>query len=285
MQDNITTPGSLIGHRKNGDPIYLIGGGSSDDAPQWTDSSSTTPPAAPPANGPFYTAEDLEKARREEKDKLYNRMNQLATKVNSQDEILKTWQAEREAAAQAEEEARKAAEEQVNQQRREEMSAKELLEETTRQWQARLDAIEAERAQERAARENERLLEAKEREFLELQNFTRQRVTEESENILPELLDLITGNTRDEIEASIVAMKARSAKILDQVSAASAELGAMSRGASLTGYGATGPLEQQSGTKTYTADEIRSMPMNEYAANRHRLHGASASGNGYGMFG
>jgi hypothetical protein len=185
------------------------------------------------------------------------------------EEQLKRWQDERDAAAAAQaaseaEAARLRAQEDLDAKQlvlTKEQELRQEFSEREARWEQRLAQIEADREQERV------LLE-KDRAFAQLQAYIQRRVNEEAENIAPELVDLISGNSPEEVEASITRMRDKTAAILNGVSEAQVALASQMRGVSPTGFGANGPLEQQTGTKTYTAEEIAAMPMLSYLDHR-----------------
>lgn len=247
--------------------------------------NSITIPQAPPSVEPekpettpqVFTAEDLEKARREEKEKLYNRLNE-------RDEALRAAQAELESTRKAREEqeaaeaaARAKAEAEAKSKAEAEMSAKELLEARQREWEEKFNQLESERAREREVF-------AREQELAELQQYQAQRLSAEAENIAPELLDFAGGNSREEIDASIERLKAKSQQIVQSMTQAQVAARASMRGTSTTGFG-TGPAEAHTGQRTFTADDIKNMPMAEYAKYRHQLVPAAIEAQrGKGLF-
>jgi hypothetical protein len=81
-----------------------------------------------------------------------------------------------------------------------------LLESKEREWAERLEA-------ERLEREKAFALLEHERQFQDLMAYRQQRMAEEQDSIIPELLDLITGESPEEIEASIAGLKERSSRI------------------------------------------------------------------------
>lgn len=229
------------------------------------DPSPATPP--PPAE-PQFTAEDIAKARKEEKDKLYKKME-------AQEEALKQFQAEVEALRKAREaeEAEKDAKRQereaaAKQKAEEEASAKELLKMKEQEWNARFEALQQEQAQKEA-------LLAKEREFLRVQNYIQARVSEERDNIAPELLDFVGGNTEEEVENSLAIVKQKSAAILENIQQTLQQARAGMRGVSPTGYSTTGPMDTEPGTKSFTPEELKNMKMSDYAKYRDSLLGTS----------
>lgn len=244
----------------------------------------TTPPSqAPQAGDEVFTKADVEaaveKARQQEKDKLYGKLTSFEQKLN---DLAAAKNAEEEAKAAAETqaalEAKRAAEA--------ELSAKDLLAAREKEWQEQLAAtqqtFEQKMAEFQQQQEQEKAFLEKEREFSALQAYTQKRLTDEQDNIAPELLDFVQGNTQEEIEASIATVKAKSEAIAAQVQERMRQVPAP-RGASVTGYAPVGPVELEGGTRTFSADDIKNMDMATYAKYRNQF-GTSRNNNG-GLFG
>lgn len=239
------------------------------DMPTQTETLVTPVQPKEAATGKSYTEEDLRKVREQEKSKLYPQIDSLKEEVS----LLKKEREERQAEAdrlrqEQEAEARKKAEA--------EMDVRQLLESKEKEWAERIE-------QERIEREKAFLLLERERQFAELNEYRNQRIQEERDNVLPELLDLISGNTREEIESSISGLKERSSRILD-----SAQQAMQSARREMTGSRVTappsGPLDTNSDQQQFTAEQIAAMSVTEYAKHRQRLLG-SATERGKGIFG
>ena len=171
--------------------------------------------------------------------------------------------------AEAESEAKRRAEE--------DMDVRELLSAKESEWQDRLENERRER--ERAIA----LLEA-ERYYSELSSYRNSRLEQERDNIIPELLDLISGETAEEIEESIAGLKERSSRILDSAQQAMTSARKEMTGSRVT-VPASGPLDNNSDQKSFTAEQIAAMSVTEYAKNRGKLLGQAASDRGQGFFG
>jgi hypothetical protein len=225
------------------------------------------PAAAPPAQRTF-TEEDLNRARQQEKDKLYARLN----KVEDLEAKFAAMAAEREAAEKARAEAEaaaRAAEEKIERERAEaEMSAKQYADARQAELQAQIEEIQRQR-------EEERLIFQREREYNELQSYKAQRLQDASNQIAPELLDLVGGNSREEIDASIENLTAKTNQILDSIQAAQSAY-APPRPVSPTGRPNTDPIGGTA-TKSYSVDELKGMSMAEYSAIRTQLLGAASA--------
>lgn len=206
----------------------------------------------------------IEQARREEKDKLYGR-------IESQDERLRRIEQERQDEVQRQEEARLAAEAEAQRLAEEEMSVRELFQKERQEWESRFNSLRQEQEAERAFFE-------KERTFHQLQEYRRQRIEQEADNLMPELLDLVTGNTEEEVENSIALVRAKTDAILEQMRAATPPAATPQRGASITSP-PVGPMDNESAYQTLTAEDIAAMDMNTYAQYRDKIHAGLAERN------
>ena len=101
---------------------------------------------------------------------------------------------------------------------------------------------------------------------------------------MPQLIDLVNGNSVDEIEQSIAVLKEKSAGIMQDVMQASQLAKKQMVGASITAP-ASGPLDNDPSQQSYTPDSIRDMSMADYMKNRARLLGDAANNRGQGLFG
>ena len=223
-----------------------------------------------------FTADDLAKARAQEKQKLYPQMEKMKEELAS----LKKAR-EEQAAKEAERESR-IAEEAARQealkreQEESELSAKELLAKKEQEFQALLE-------NERLERERAFALLDQERKFQELMNYRQNRLEQERDSIVPELIDLIQGNTQEEVEHSIATLKEKSASISASVQQAMQSAKQQMAGTRITAP-AAGPLDNDSSQQTYTPVSIRDMNMADYAKQRAKLLGSAASNRGQGLF-
>ncbi len=221
-----------------------------------------------------YTVDDLAKAREQEKSKLYPQLEKMREELSS---LRK--EKEEEAARRAQLEAAKQAEELSIQKAKEEeeLSFKDLLKKKEQEFQSQLEA-------ERLERERAFALLDQERKFQEVTNYRSSRVEQERDNIVPELIDLVDGNTADEIEQSIAMLKEKSARILSSAQQAMQSARQQMAGTRITNP-AAGPLDNDSEQKTYSPDSIREMSLADYAKQRAKLLGNAASNRGQGLFG
>lgn len=234
--------------------------------------SPTAPDPSPLVTEPNgrYTEEDLRRVREQEKSKLYpqidNLKEELALLKKEREERLAEQQRQQE---EAEAEARRKAEE--------EMDVRDLLRNKEQEWTAQLEA-------ERLEREKAFALLEKERSFAELTEYRNMRIAQEQDNIIPELVDLISGNTPDEIEASIAGLKERSSRILDSAQQAMQSARREMTGSRITAP-PTGPLDTNSENQQFTAEQLSAMSVSEYAKYRTKLLGQAAAARGKGLFG
>ena len=224
----------------------------------------------PAKQSKFYTEDDLAKVRSQEKEKLYPQIESLKEELNSIRKEKEEEAARKEAEAKAL--AEKAKEEALS-----ELDAKSYAD-------ARLAELQEQLERERQERERALALLEREKTFADLQAYRQEVLEQERDNIIPELVDLISGNTREEIQSSVEGLKERSARILE-----SAQSAMQTARKEMTGTRATlppaGPLETNSEQRQLTAEEIQSLSMNDYAKYRERLLSPSARGKSRGLFG
>jgi hypothetical protein len=220
--------------------------------------------------------EAIQKARAQEKAKLYPQMEKLQEELaflKKEREERAALEAERAAKRQARE-AERLAEKKSKEE--DEMSFKSLLQKKEKEFQSQLEA-------ERAEREKAFALLEREREFQELQQYRNSRVEAERDNIAPELIDLVSGNTKDEIENSIADLIARSQKIFENIAAVSQNSRKEMVGTRIT-VPASGPLDNDSTQSSFTPEAIANMSQAEYAKHRSKLLGNGIN-RGQGLFG
>ena len=229
---------------------------------------------APTQTQKFYTEEDLAKVRTQEKDKLYPVVEQLKSEVAAlkKDKDEKAARKAAESEAKATEKAEKYKAKMI-----EDLDAKDLIKLTTDELREQLE-------RERSERERAFALLEQERTYAELQNYKQNLIEQERENIIPELVDLVAGNTPDEVSASLESLKARSAKILESAQAAMQNARKEMRGTSAT-LPAAGPLETNMDSRQFTAQDIAAMSMNDYAKVRDKLMSDAARGKSRGLLG
>ena len=265
--------GDLIGFRKSGIPIYLIGGGAETDEegnlvvtePKRQEVPAPNPPVDPDK---IFTREDIEKARREEKDKLYARLTSHEERIAA----FEKERAEREAQVEAE---RAAAEKAERERLDSESDVRTLLEQRTAEFEARIAQINEERDRDRAILEQERALAA-------LNEYKQRAIHANEDKILPELLDYVVGDNSEEIDASIAGLVQRSEAILSNTTAALSKQRSNSPGARVTAP-PSGPLEDQTSQKKFSPEEISRMTATEFAKYRSQF-GVTGGATHRGMF-
>ena len=219
-----------------------------------------------------FTEDDVEKIRQQEKDKLYKRLEDSDGRVKSLEDQLSTLANESEVSKAEAARLAKAESDALRKREEEELSAKELitkretefdekLKVVETEWEGRLAKIEEERASQEAMLE-------KERRYRELETYLGRRMVEEEEYIIPELRDLASGTTEDEIDNSIAILKDRSSAILESIQQSTQPSGL--RGSPVTAP-PVGPMETQTEQQTLSAEDIRNMPMEQYMQMRDRL--------------
>lgn len=238
-----------------------------------------SPPPTPPNQ--YFTVEDLEKARREERDKLYGRITRTDERFRTLEDELKQLQTDRDSRIAEEARRREEAEAELRRQRENDMDAKQLIAEKEKEWQAQLEQIKQQQATQEA-------MHAKEREFMALKSYRDRRAAEEQANgtVGPELLEFISGSSEQEIENSIVKLRAKTDSILKGVREGQQQSRAALPGVSLTGAPPSGgPLDNISGQqRQYTAEDIAKMSMPEYEKFRRQI-GVDGAGSNQGLYG
>jgi DNA repair exonuclease SbcCD ATPase subunit len=226
-----------------------------------------------PDTGKVFTAEEVEAIRKQEKDKLYKEIQKQDERVKTMQEQITIFNQEREEQARLAEELREREEAERKAREREELSAKELLMKTEDDFTQRLNTAqqewESKFAQLEAEKEAQAALLEQERRFQELESYKSRRIQEEQDNLMPELLENISGSSEEEIESSISSIAAQTSAILSKVQHALPQNRV--RGVPTTGYPPTGPVENMTEQQTYTAADIAAMSNEEYAKVRDRL--------------
>ena len=234
------------------------------------DASTVTTPSQVTSSNKFYTEDDLAKVRSQEKDKLYPQIEDLKTR-------LATFEKEREeAAARAAEEA-SSKEAAQRAKLEEDLDTKELLKLKEAEWSEQL-------AREREEREATFALWEREKTFADLQTYKQQLLEAERDNIMPQLLKYVQGNTREELDSAVADVKAQTADILDSTQSALQQQRRDQVGTRAT-LPPSGPLETNMEQRQLTPQEIASMPMNEYAKYREKIMSPSARGQNRGLLG
>lgn len=233
-------------------------------------------PTAISSNGQkFYTEEDLARVRTQEKDKLYPQISSLKEELDA----IKREKEEDTARKLAEQSALEAQlAEETKRKQEEELELRDLLKVKESEWNEQLE-------RERNERERAFALLEREKTFAEIQSYRTNRLEQERDNIIPELVDMINGNSIDEIEQSIQGLKAKSSSILDAAQQAMQAARRDMTGTRVTTPPNAGPLDIETGTRQFTAQDIESMSLAEYAKYRDSLLSPTAQGRSNGLFG
>jgi hypothetical protein len=205
--------------------------------------------------------------------KLTPELDKARQRADAFGEDLKELQKFRKNFEKAEADKQKAIDEAARIKAESELSAKELAEKYRTESEARIAQLAAQQDAERAHL-------AKELDFMKLQNYAQRRVTEESENIAPELIDFIGGNTPEEIEASIEVVKSKTAQIVENMRQAGIrQRQGMPGVAPAAGTNGITQLDQPT-DRQYSADDIKNMDFGAYAEFRKRVGMPGISGRG-----
>jgi vacuolar-type H+-ATPase subunit I/STV1 len=244
-----------------------------------SENATEVTPGTPKGTNRFFTQEEVNEmmnnARTQERNKLYptiestdaraKAMADEVAELKKSQKVLEKAEADR---AKALTDAQKAREEA-------ELSAKDFAERVRQENAEKIAALQAQQDSERA-------LLRRELEFMQLQNHTQRRVAEEADSIAPELIDFISGDTVEEVEKSIEVVKAKTAQIVENMrNAATRARTGMPGVAPSSGVTGVTPLDQM-GNRVLTAEEIKGMPMAEFAQLRKKI--GMPSGSGRGLF-
>lgn len=230
----------------------------------------------------YFSAEQVEAIRTQEKDKLYGRLTQEQQARKDLEDRLKVFESQQEEANRLAAEAQAQADAQRRAREEEELSAKDLIKVKEDEWKRELATVQQEMQRRLDEAENERkqaaaLLEM-ERNFQALETYKNRRLAEEAAamTIMPDLMDFVVGNTEDEIEASISALVQKTSAIVDSIQQNLPPTQRL-RGVPTTGGAPTGPLDNYTEQQTLTVDDLKNLSMNEYAKIRERLLPAASN--------
>ena len=234
-----------------------------------TSPAQTLPPTQ------YFTADQVEAIRQQEKDKLYQKLQKTEAQMTEFKAAVDQLKADKDARDAELEKQRKAAADAQRLEAESKLSAQQLIEAKQREF-------EEMQAKFRQDMELERAIMTKQQEVYRLQSFAQRRVAEEiaANTIIPDLVEYITGDTEGEIEAAINKAKEKTANI---VKGAISLTPGIPGGVSPTG-GPSGLLDTLSSPRPLTAEEIRNMPMDKFLEFR-KQSGLDRAGNGQGLFG
>lgn len=278
MPEGNDLPGSIIGYRKDGRPIHLIAGGAPEEGEGGEGDGNVT-----------MTKEQLDKLLADARSRAYSQAEKAKAEADETKARLAELEKDRADRVKAEEKARKDAEAAAKKAAEAEMSAKELIDARSAEWQAKYESLGNEWAAkvqglETTMAQREAVFE-KERSFQELATYTMSAVNAHADQIAPELVDYITGNSKEEIDASIARAVEKTNAILAGVQQAQVQARAAMPGVSTGGFTPTGPMEQQGATRTLTPQDIAAMSQDEYAAFRMQPGQPGSRAKDKGIFG
>ncbi len=225
-----------------------------------------SPPQENGATAPsrIFDEDDVARIRTEEKEKLYGRLS-------AQDEELKALRQEREERVKAEKAAIAAQEAVVKAKEEEEMELRDLLDRREQEWEQKFNGLQGQWETDKAVFEQER-------RFQSLMEYRRDLVEANADSIMPELRDLVTGNTEEEILRSVEQMQQRTSAIMQNVSDGVAAQRQTMRGSAPTSP-PVGPMENEEANLSLTPEKIAAMDQSTYARYRERL--LQAAGQAY----
>lgn len=245
------------------------------------DPQEQAPEETKPA-GRFYSEEDykaaIEKARAQERDKLYPQLSKSDERTKAMQDELKELRAFQKKQEKSEADRLAAVDKAKKEAEEAELTAKQMIDKRQEEWNSQFQSFQSQAQQEQA-------LLKKELEFMQLQNHIQRRVSEESDSIAPELMDFITGNTVEEVEASIERVKEKTSQLVESMKAAQTRQRAQMPGVSPSaGTNATGPMDQP-GDRQLSDEDIAGMDMGQFAELRKKLGMDRLQSGNTGIFG
>jgi hypothetical protein len=229
-------------------------------------------PPRPPRGGEppqVFSPEDVERIRNEERDRYQAQLTRADQLENELAQVRKAEEERQAVAAKAERDRERAAKKKEE----EEMDLRQVMERRDQEWEQKL-------AEERAEREKALAILDQERRYASLQNYLSQRVMEQGDKIPPQLRRFVAGNTPEEIDASIAAVIEAADQIADENSQLIAGLNSQRRTVGVTAP-PMGPTDVAATSRSYTADELRDMSMEEYGRKEVREQLLSEAGRAY----
>lgn len=261
-----------------------------------------------PPTGRVFTEEDVARIREEEKNKLYGQITDLKGEISGLRESVGTLSAAEQQRLQEAEAEKKRLEEAARAKEEEEMDARQLLARKDQEWRENLTNMEQsweqKLAEERAARERTEAVLQKQQEFEELGSYINSQVEANRENIAPQLLPWIQGNTKEEVDANIARAVSTTEAIVADLQQAQQQplapgqqpfvvedfsqqqqqqpvLPVLPGTRPTGGPGNTDPAAQY---QTLTPEQIRNMPMDQFAKLRTQM-GIGGQSRNQGMYG
>lgn len=193
---------------------------------------------------------------------MHNRLSEMEAEVD-------TLRKEREAEQQRIADEQAAIEAAAKTKAEDEMDVRDLLRVTREEFQSELAE-----AKEQAGRA-QALLEQEQR-FQELSAYRTQAISAVSERLVPEIADFVSGESPEQIDASIADALERSDRIVQGfVATQQAQVQGM-QGVRSTSPSQSGPLEEQQENRQMSPDQIKGLSPSEYQAMRGKLQAAGS---------
>jgi hypothetical protein len=248
--------------------------------------------------GRIFTEDDIARARQEEKDKLYSSIERNNTELTQlREQVGSLTAAEQRRQAQLEEEQARL-EEEARRQEQSTMEPQALVQQQRQEFDQRIQQMNQDWEQRFQESEQQRQIAeaqaAKEREFATLRDYTLSQVEANKDNIAPQLLPWIQGNTQAEVDASIQRAVATTNEIVADLQQAQipdptqqVQQPFSAQPPTLPGTRPTGGpanTDPSAGFQQLTVEQINAMPMQEYAKLRPQI-GIGGQNNNRGLFG
>jgi hypothetical protein len=238
-----------------------------------------TDPGTQEPQGKFFTKDELDdllnKARTQERDKLYPTLETTKKKNKDFEEELKVLRASQKKLEEAEATRQQAIDAERKKAEEAKLSAEQLIARREEEMNRRFLQFQQDTEVQVAMLQ-------KQNEAIAIQAYIQRRINEEQDNIAPELVDFIDGDTFEQVDASIERVKAKTQQIVDNMRNAGARQRSQMPGvAPAAGVNAQGPLDGPT-DKQLTAQDIQGMSMSEFAALRQRI--GMPNGSGRGLF-
>lgn len=251
--------------------------------------------------GPVFTAADLERVRSEEKDKLYTKIDSLTTTIDGLKEQVGGLTAEEQRRVAAAEEERTRLEAEARRQEEQGLDAATLVERARAEWEQSLNQKEQEWnsrfEQSEQARQQAEALAAREREYTDLQQYILGQVRANEDRIAPQLVQWITGNSKEEVDAAIARAIATTDAIAEEMQQALGQQQPGVQPPTVQTPGAPAPPQLPGTRVTFapgedpgvqfqqlTPEQINKMPMDQFAKLRSQI-GIGGQSNNRGLFG
>jgi DNA repair exonuclease SbcCD ATPase subunit len=225
----------------------------------------------------YFTEADLERARQQEKDKLYERLERTTAQMNEFKSTVDSLMADKKARDDELTKQQQAAEAEAKRLRDEKLSVQELLERQQTDFQTQQEKLQADWDRKLATMEMENKYQA-------LKAYIQRRINEEinATTIIPDLAEYITGDNEEQVEASIKKAQEKTAAIVNAAMgsnpAPSFPMGTSPTGAPFSPLDNLSPANRQ-----LTREQIANMSMRDYAEYR-RQAGMDRAGSGHGLF-